>query len=500
MRLWLAVTLATFVGSVAGAQPRLPSDATSVLHEHGAAFVEAINDTSVARRREFLRRSHAQETLTRVPEEKLLGQLARLHTDYAPLEYHHSDIVGSSLHVFARRRGTLQWHDFQFRVEAAPPYGLQGLLFIAETAEPVYLPNGAIDSPETLEWLNGYIDKLVRENDLAGCVLLAKGDRVLYERYFGHRDVGGSEPVTPKTRFSLGSGNKMFTALLILSLVEQGKLQLEQPIGAFFPDFPDADLARQITIRQLLAHSSGLGDYLTDEYEKNGWSSTRIVDVVPFVYSDFRAHGPHFAPGTQHRYSNSGFLLLGRILEQVSGKDYFDLVREKLYVPLGLRETDHYLTDGSVPDLATALAKAAGPKAASKATTAGTSGASKWIEARRGLRGTSAGGGFSTPRDILRFGSALVGGRIVSHETLARMTTAQPPEDPEGELYGLGFLLEKSAAGASSFGHGGIASGVNFEFRFFPDENLTLIAFCNQDNGAYDDLRKNIVKLITGDR
>jgi CubicO group peptidase (beta-lactamase class C family) len=501
--------LPVLLAAIAWAPPALAASAADhapaaapaqTILDRGPAFVAAVNDTSQASRATQVRALFARETLREVPEEKLLGLFQRLHDDYAPLEHHHTEVAGRSLHVFARRAGTKEWKDFQFHFEADPPHGLLGLRFIADVAEPVYLPNGALDSPETLAWLDGYIEKLVREEDLSGAVLLAKGDRVIFERHFGYADTARAVPVTPGTRFSLGSGNKMFTALAVMQLVGEGKLALDQSMAEFVPDFPDPDLARRITVRQLLSHSSGLGDYLTEEFRRDGRRAARIEEFVPFAYAELRANGPYFAPGAEHRYSNTGFLLLGRIIERVTGRDYYDFIRERIYAPLAMARSDHYLIDGRTPDLAQPLTRAAAGGSESPGAAAGGA-PRRWIEAPHGLRGTSAGGGFSTCADMLRFARALVAGRIVPAETLATMVVAQPPvHAAEPQEYGLGFLLERSRGGVRSYGHGGTAPGVNFELRCFPGEDITLIAFSNQDNGAYDDLRRNIVKLITGDR
>ncbi|HET9951851.1 MAG TPA: serine hydrolase domain-containing protein [Candidatus Eisenbacteria bacterium] len=475
------------------AEPAPSASVPNPVLARGAAFVAAVNDTSADSRKRAALDLFSESTRHVVPEEKIVALFQRLHDEYAPLEYHHSEAPGRSLHVFARKHGTRLWRDFQFRYDTEPPHRLTQLVFIAEVAEPVYLPNSALASPEALAWLNGYVDKLVREDDLSGALLVARGDSVLFQRYFGHEDAGRSRPVRAETRFNLGSGNKMFTALVVMRLVEEGKLRLDQPISEFFPDFPDTHVTKAITIRQLLAHSSGLGDYLTEAFERDGRRATRLEEFVPFAYAEFRANGSYFAPGSEHRYSNTGFLLLGRIIETITGKDYYDVVRETIYAPLGMSRTDHYLADGSVPDLARPLTRA-------PADSGATPGEGSWVEAPHGLRGTSAGGGFSTCADILRFARALVAGRVVSPAALAAMTTPQPPLEGAMSAYGLGFLLESSLGGRLSFGHGGTAPGVNFEFRYFPDDDVTLIVFGNQDNGAYDDLRKNVTKLVTGDR
>lgn len=122
-----------------------------------------------------------------------------------------------------------------------------------------------------------------------------------------------------------------------------------------------------------------------------------------------------------------------------------------------------------------------------------------WRTAAHGYRGSSAGGGLSTSADMLRFARGLVGHRIVSARMLDDMTTSKTSGLPGSPMaYGYGFILTQRPV--RSFGHGGIASGVNFEFRYFPESDITVIAFSNQDNGAYDDLRRNTIKLITGER
>jgi CubicO group peptidase (beta-lactamase class C family) len=139
------------------------------------------------------------------------------------------------------------------------------------------------------------------------------------------------------------------------------------------------------------------------------------------------------------------------------------------------------LRDGSVANLAEPLKK----------------GAKGWETADHGLRGTSAGGGYSTTREMLKFARGLIAGKLVSKDTLSLLTTSKTRAVTAEIEYGYGFILSHKG-NVPSYGHGGTAVGINFEFQYFPQEDLTFVIFCNQDNGAYDDLRKNIVKLITG--
>jgi len=391
------------------------------------------------------------------------------------------ETVRRALHVFARSGADGRWRDFQIELAPDPPHRLARLIFVADVAEPVYLPNGEIKDPSTLEWLHGYVDRLAADEDLSGALLIAAGDSVIFERYFGSADSARSVPCSNRTRFNLGSGNKMFTALAIALLVAEGRLSFETTLDRFFPDHPEPDWARRATVGSLLSHTSGAAEYWTAETAAELRALSTMGEIRDLIW---RA-GVDFAPGEGCRYSNSNYVLAGLIVEAVSGQDYHEFVRERIYAPCGLTDTDTFVMDGTVPDLAMQLT--------------GRPGA--WIPAEHGRRGSAAGGGFSTPRDILRFSRALLRGEIVAPSMLAEMTRSHTAQIAECDLdAGYGFLLEKSPGGVRSFGHGGIARGVNFEYRYYPAFDITLVAFSNQDNRAYDTLPQTASRLITGDR
>ena len=470
------------------ARAQKPGDADRIRIEgYGEAFVAALNSGSAETRLKTVRAIYSRASLAEPGEARIAGQMERLLGDMGTLEYHHSDLVaferGAStsyvLHAYVRQKGGKVWNDLQFRLEPDPPHKINALVFIASVTEPVTLPNGYINDPRTLEWLDAYIDKLVARDDLAGSILIVSGHRPLYERAFGYADAARTVKATPETRFNLGSGDKMFTAVAVAQLAEQGLLAYSDPIAKYFPDFPDAAFAKKATIGHLLSHTSGVGEYWTDEYEKHRGEIRELKQMLPWVY----AAGTDFQPGTAFEYSNSNFILAGLIVEKVSGTDYYDYVRRHITAPLGMASTGSFPSDGSVAGLARPLV---GDKEG-------------WRPAPLGYRGTSAGGGYSTPRDILAFARGLLSGTLVKPETFALLTTKkngglQAPFD-----YGYGFILDEEGAGAS-FGHGGTARGINFAFRCFPETGITFVLFCNQDNGAFDDLRRNTLKLITGKR
>lgn len=454
----------------------------------GEAFARGLSTESAEERARLVADVYAETTIDQQGVARLAGFFAQLRNDLGPVEYHHSEVaevdmgsyVSRILHVYVRSTTRDQWQDIQLRLEADPPYRIKELGFLAAVAEPVYVPNGAITDASTLAWLDGYIDRLVADEDLSGSILIAREDQPILERTFGYADALRTRPVSTDTRFNLASGNKMFTALAVASLVEEGRLDYEATLGRFFPDFPDPDFADHVTVGHLLSHTSGIGDYWTQEYEA-AWDEIDALDeLLPFVY----AAGTSFEPGTRFEYSNSNFLLAGLIIERVTGQNYFDFVRDRIYEPLGMAHSGSFVRASQNGSLAEPLVRDEDDG---------------WTAADQPLRGSSAGGGYSTARDVLRFVRGLVEGEVVSQATLSTMLRRANQGLDAPMAYGYGFILSNEG-GMRSFGHGGTAPGTNFELRYFPSEQLTLVLFSNQDNGAYDDLRRNVIKLITGER
>jgi len=457
------------------------------IENYGALFVRAVNAGTPDAQAKAVPEVFAQAFVQNVGETRLAGLFTKLRQQFGEMEYHHSELmetrigerISRILHIYAKARGAKMWQDIQCRIEDNPPHKIKELAFVAEVAEPIALPNGAITDRNTLDWLNTYIDKLITENDLSGSILIAQGVKPIYERSFGFADAKRTSKVTSDTRFGMASGSKMFTAIAIAQLAEKGKLSYSDPLSKFFPDFSNATFAKKATVHHLLSHTSGVKEYWTEEYEKN-WRNIRDnKQMLPWVYKV----GTEFEPGTQFQYSNSNFILAGLIVEKVSGIDYYSYVRKYITEPMGMTMTDFYLRDGSAANLAEPLKR----------------GANGWEFVELGPRGTSAGGCYSTPGDMLKFARGLVGGKLISKENLMLLTTTKTRSVNAMMDYGYGFEIG-NIGNVRSFGHGGIARGTNFEFQYFPSEDLIFIAFNNQNNGAYDDLKKNIIKLITGAR
>ncbi len=250
------------------------------------------------------------------------------------------------------------------------------------------------------------IDRACKGGYFSGAVRVQRQGDVLIEAACGEASKRYHVANNIDTKFNLGSMNKMFTSIAISQLVEQGKLKYSDSIDQFVDEtWLPKDITRQITIHHLLSHTSGLGSYFNDKY----WNSSRLLyrnvnDYKPLVVGDKLA----FKPGEKFGYSNTGMLLLGVVIEKVTGQSYFDVIRANVTGPAGMTSTESYAMDEPVENLATGHTHPEGQPG-------------KWIEnsLMHVLKGGPAGGGYSTVRDLDKFAAALLAGKLVKPETLA---------------------------------------------------------------------------------
>lgn len=315
---------------------------------------------------------------------------------------------------------------------------------------------------EALDALVAKADAQAAKDAFSGVLLVASGDEVLLQRAWGLADRDAGMPVSMDTKFRIGSMNKMFTAVAALQLVQAGKLSLDGTVGQYLPGYPNAEVA-QVTVQQLLTHSGGTGDFFGPEFDAQRLSLKTHDDYVRL----FGARGPEHAPGQEQRYSNYGFLLLGAIIERVSGQSYYDYVDAHVFAPAGMRDTGSLPEDVAVPGRAVAYRR----------------GDDGWVDAADTLpyRGTAAGGGYSTAGDLLKFARALQSGRLLSPELLAEATRNQTP------WYGYGFM-SREEDGVRVYGHGGGAPGMNGELRIYPTLDRVVVGLANVDPPAVERL------------
>jgi CubicO group peptidase (beta-lactamase class C family) len=320
---------------------------------------------------------------------------------------------------------------------------------------------------EAVKALDTQAAELASKDKFSGDVLVARSGKIAFEKSYGFADREKHIANTVNTRFRIGSMNKMFTATAILQLAADGKVDLGAPLGKYLPDYSNKDVASKVTIRHLLTHTGGTGDIFTPEYQKHRLETRELTDYVKL----YGSRGLEFEPGSQWAYSNYGFLLLGVVVQRVSGMSYYDYVRTHIFLPAGMHDT------GSAPESETVPSRSIGYMQKNGA----------WVSNVDTLpwRGTSAGGGYSTVVDLYRFAEALCGGKLIQAQFFAQMTSVQArsPQMPPGVGYGFGMMVSEEPQG-KRFGHGGGAPGMNGELRVYPHTNTVVAVLANLDPPA----------------
>lgn len=331
----------------------------------------------------------------------------------------------------------------------------------------------ADEKPPLAADLGAYLDDLARKDEFSGVVLLTRGSETLFSKAYGLADRERNIPNRIDTKFNLASMNKMFTGVAIAQLAEKGKLSFDDKVGKHLPDYPNREVAEKVTIHQLLTHTSGLGSYWNPRYEAVKDRLQTLGDFLPTFADEPLA----FQPGERFEYSNAGYIVLGLIVEKVSGESYADYVRKHIYEPAGMTDTAFYPKDQDVPNRAIGyetLQGFGGPP---------LPGGPRPNTARLGRIGGSGGGGYSTAPDLLKFATALREHRLLSPEMTETILTGKIPMPAGPSMhgrYGYGFGEEKEG-GHRVVGHNGGFPGIRGQLSVGLDDGTTLVILANTD-------------------
>lgn len=328
-------------------------------------------------------------------------------------------------------------------------------------------------------------DRMARANGFSGAMLFAENGRVIFSRAYGVADRKRRIPNTVRTRFGIGSLNKMFTAVAILQLVEAGKINLTASLATYLPDYPNRAVASKVTIHQLLTHTAGLpdvfyGDLLSDVLDHRNELRT-LADYV----KRYGKLGLESKPGSW-AYSNYGFILLGVVIEKVTGQSYYDYVQQHVYAPAGMTSTGSPPYDQALPDRAIGYFMWPAPTASVPTTS--------WVPNTNWLpyRGTPAGLGYSTVEDLARFARALLNHKLLDSEHTELLITGEIRPRPTaggghnpdvsfgpGVKYAYGFEDARDASGNGWVGHGGGWEGMMGDFRIYPKSGNVAVTLTN---------------------
>ncbi|QIG55361.1 beta-lactamase family protein [Altererythrobacter sp. BO-6] len=323
-------------------------------------------------------------------------------------------------------------------------------------------PETGASQAEIAHLAGAALDQLARTTDFSGCLSISNGATTFFDECRGLADRTFGVKADNATKFHIGSMNKMFTSVAIAQLVEAGKLQWETSLAEVMPEYPDQATASKITVWQLLRHTAGLGDFFVPEFFQN-----RENFVNPADYLDLIARQPVvFEPGADWSYSNAGYVLLGRIVENVSGESYFDYIQRHVFAPAGMTASGFDSQEDITEKLATGYFKEG---------TFATAWKANWMTLP--FKGSPAGGGYSTNEDLLKFASALQGGKLVRPATLDKMFDDSIPVGPGKYAAGFGDRLSN---GRHIRGHAGGAPGMSANLAMVWETGAAVAVTSNQ--------------------
>ena len=310
-----------------------------------------------------------------------------------------------------------------------------------------------------------------------GAALVAIGDEIVFDKAYGSADLEWGIANTPQAKFRIGSVTKQFTAAAILLLQEQGKLSLDAPVRAYWPAAPQAWDA--ITVRHLLQHTSGIPNVTSfDDFAKIKFLPTTRDDMI----ARFSGEELEFAPGEKWAYSNSGYMLLSAVVEEVSGQSYADFVSRSIFEPLGMDDTAIDVNADIVPRRAAGYQPSAdGPVNAEYVNMAIP---------------TGAGALYSTTHDLLKWQRGLYGGALLQPESLAAMIAPGVDAQPRS-TYALGVMTSENDRGRMIW-HGGGIEGFNAMLMYDPDREISVVVLANINGSQANDLGLQLMTLARG--
>jgi len=475
-----------FSGMACGQSAPGPAEASSI-EGHVRQMLQVINEGSARALRDFASTHFAERFLQDTPVDKVVDHFQEMKSESGGIDVAlvlKPEMAGQANLLLRTRTG----HHF-VRIVAFEDGGRITDFFLLTATNPQGdisndWPKEKIPQADIHTEIERHATFAASRDLFSGVVLVADGGQVLFHKAYGSGERSFESPNRPDTRFNLASMDKMFTGIAIGQLVGAGKLSFEDKLLAVLPDYPNSSVAAKITIHQLLTHTSGMGDALKPEMREKKKNFRNTREYFPLFVND----PLWFEPGAGWGYSNAGYVVLGAVIEKISGQSYFDYVRDHIFVPAGMKDTDYFELDQVVPNLAVGYARfeddilGIGPRRNNGVFL--------------GYKGNSAGGGYSTAPDLLRFAQALREHRLLTPEMTDRITAGKVAAGDD--RYGYGFWQwrrnQKDVRGNSG---GGPNSGIDSNFQMFWDGTYTVIVLSNYDPPGGTNLARSITEFLS---
>ncbi|MEE8404076.1 MAG: serine hydrolase domain-containing protein [candidate division Zixibacteria bacterium] len=454
------------------------------LKQIAEGIVESLNSGDSDQRGRFLKKHYVNADSASAIE-RWQGHLGRFSQELGEVKIHSIDVSDPAhlqlLIKTTNPRSISMWKNLVVHMDSQRPEKFFSLGMQPGQDPTVVLPDRPLTTKEIAKYVNDFIYDMVVRDVFSGAVSLAKDGKPFFTGAYGKANLRWDIENKLNTKFNLGSMNKMFTGVAICQLVSQGKLSFDDLIIKHLPDYANKEVANKVTVHHLLTHTSGMGSYW-EAMANTDWTKLRSVRD----FADLAVNDPlEFEPGERFSYSNSGPLVLGLIIEAISGLDYHDYIRKYVTGPAGMINTACYNADDVIPNLAQGY---------------------YWDDDANALRsnifahsarGSAAGGGFSTVEDLQRFARSLYDGTILPADMLEIYTTGKVENGPNDKY---AYLISDSRwDGHRTVGHAGGAPGINADLKIFTDIGFTVTAMSNVDQAA-NAITTYAARLITHER
>jgi D-alanyl-D-alanine carboxypeptidase len=359
----------------------------------------------------------------------------------------------------------------QFTLPASPSGKVffQGVWDNGE-APPGFTGPAKLALPDLIAAVEARLAAYTAKDRFSGAVLIARNGQVLFQQARGFADREAHIPNDLNTQFRFGSVGKMFTITAIMQLAQDGKVDLSAPIGRYLTDYPNADVATKVSVANLLTHTGGTGDIFGPDFDAHKAELRHLKDYVAL----YGKRPLEFSPGSRFSYSNYGFILLGRIVEQVSNLSYDAYLQRNIFDVAGMTST------GNLPEAAGLSHRAVAYM--------GFGAGLKRADVTLPVRGTSAGGGYATVGDMNRFLQAVATHRLLRAETLRQLMEGGV-KGPDGKFFRYDFGGKVEGAG-TFIGHDGGAPGISGSVARMLESGYTVIVLANRDPGTAESIAK----------